>query len=262
MDHQIVSTAYVPLQPPYQVIKYDSDVAMQIGTLVVTVQKKGAKDYQIETHSHPVVAYEDKGSKALADEQLTSHQFLEGAVWNKVEVRDVTTVCLAGATLSWEQFLAVLDHETLIYMHRKMPDIDIYWRLIKLGVKILPPEVRACTIHLQLMPHPEELGLSLQSAPSSPLFLNVSVAEDEVDAEHVFYSQEKKTWYSDDWKDGQEVRFQLEGQLLKYNFVLRDLLYGEEDNRFTVKYETNAEQYQKIVEQLNKADRFTNLSYI
>ena len=47
MEKEIVSTAYVPLQPPYQVIKYEQDVAMQIGALIVTVHKKGAKDYQI-----------------------------------------------------------------------------------------------------------------------------------------------------------------------------------------------------------------------
>jgi len=81
MDNKIVSTAYVPLQPPYQIIKYDQDVAMQIGTLIVTMQK-GGKDYQIETHSHPVVAYENKERDGMADNQLTRHQFLEGAVWN------------------------------------------------------------------------------------------------------------------------------------------------------------------------------------
>ena len=40
MDNKIVSTAYVPLQPPYQIIMYDHDVAMQIGTLIVTVQAR------------------------------------------------------------------------------------------------------------------------------------------------------------------------------------------------------------------------------
>ena len=109
MDQKIVSTAYVPLQPPYQIIMYDHDVAMQIGTLIVTVQK-GAKDYQIETHSHPVVAYENKEREGMADSQLTRHQFLEGATWNNVEVKDVTTVCLAGATLTWKEFLEVLEY--------------------------------------------------------------------------------------------------------------------------------------------------------
>ena len=40
MKGKIVSTLYVPLQPPYQVIKYDKDVAMQIGTLIITIQKE------------------------------------------------------------------------------------------------------------------------------------------------------------------------------------------------------------------------------
>ena len=100
MDHKIVSTAYVPLQPPYQIIKYDQDVAMQIGTLIVTIQK-GAEAYQIETHSHPVVAYENKEKPELVNNELTNHQFMDGAVWSNVVVKDVTTVCLAGATLTW-----------------------------------------------------------------------------------------------------------------------------------------------------------------
>ena len=91
MVNKIVSTLYVPLQPPYQVIKYDKDVAMH---------EDSTSDYQIETHSHPVVAYENKACDEMANSQLTSHNFLEGAVWNNVEVRDVTTICLTGATLT------------------------------------------------------------------------------------------------------------------------------------------------------------------
>ena len=149
MDNKIVSTAYVPLQPPYQIIKYDQDVAMQIGTLIVTMQK-GGKDYQIETHSHPVVAYENKERDGMADNQLTRHQFLEGAVWNNVEVRDVTTVCLAGVTLTWEKFLEVLEHESFMNMYRATPDVSLYWSLKKLGVRVLPPEVRECVVQLEL----------------------------------------------------------------------------------------------------------------
>ena len=76
MDNKIVSTAYVPLQPPYQIIKYDHDVAMQIGTLIVTIQK-GGKDYQIETHSHPVVSYENKDREGMSNNQLTNHQIMK-----------------------------------------------------------------------------------------------------------------------------------------------------------------------------------------
>ena len=167
MKGKIVSTLYVPLQPPYQVIKYDKDVAMQIGTLIVTVQKESedsTSDYQIETHSHPVVAYENKACDEMANSQLTSHNFLEGAVWNNVEVRDVTTICLTGATLTWQDFLDALEHENFITGYRKAPDVDIYWNLIKLGVKVLPPTERTCSVCLTLKVQIEECGISLHDA--------------------------------------------------------------------------------------------------
>ena len=107
MDNKIVSTTYVPLQPPFQIIKYSGDIAMQIGTLIVTIQKEGNMNdlgYQIETHSHPVVAYENK-FKTEPNRQLAAYQFLEGAVWNYVEVKDVTTICLTNARLPWQEFI-------------------------------------------------------------------------------------------------------------------------------------------------------------
>ena len=61
MDNKIVSTTYVPLQPPYQIIKYMGDIAMQIGTLIVTIQKEGNINdlwYGIETYSHAGLSYE------------------------------------------------------------------------------------------------------------------------------------------------------------------------------------------------------------
>lgn len=107
MDNKIVSTTYVPLQPPYQIIKYGRDIAMQIGTLIVTIQKEGNSDglgYEIETHSHPVVSYENK-DKMEPNNQLSAYHFLEGAVWNFVEVKDVTTICLSNSVLPWHEYI-------------------------------------------------------------------------------------------------------------------------------------------------------------
>lgn len=258
MDHKIVSTAYVPLRPPYQIIKYEQDVAMQIGTLIVTIQK-GGKEYQIETHSHPVISYENKDRDGLADNQLTDHQFLEGAVWNNVEVRDVTTVCLTGATLTWKQFLKVLEYETFLHMYRTTPDIRIYWKLKKLGVSVLPPEERECKVLLELRGQPEEAGLSLQS-DSSQLYLNVSVAEDDFEEVHIFYKEEEQRWDSDAWKDEVQIWGLLESQLFDYQLVLRDLLFDEKDNHFTVTYITNEDRYKKIVENLNIS--FADLAFL
>lgn len=255
MDNKIVSTAYVPLQPPYQIIMYDHDVAMQIGTLIVTVQK-GAKDYQIETHSHPVVAYENKEMPGMVDNQLTRHQFLEGATWNNVEVRDITTVCLAGATLTWKQFLEVLEYETFLSRYKVIPDAKIYWGLKKLGVEVLPPQARECTVHLGLSIQPEESGLALQSEVSSELFLNVSVAEED----HVFFNHKKQTWSSDAWKDNVLTWQEITAQLYEYRHVLRDLLFKDKVTRFTVHYTTDDDRFQSIIDNLNTS--FTELAFL
>lgn len=255
MDNKIVSTAYVPLQPPYQIIKYDHDVAMQIGTLIVTIQK-GGKDYQIETHSHPVVSYENKEKEGMADNQLTRHQFLEGAVWNNVEVKDVTTVCLAGATLTWRHFLEVLQYDNFLSRYSHVPDMLLYWGLKKLGVKVLPPEERECTVRLELKVQPEESGLALQSEVSSDIFLNVSVAKED----HVFYNNKKQTWCSDAWKENAFIWQEMTSQLYDYRHILRDLLFNEDINHFIVTYITDEERFQEIVVNLNQT--FSNLSFI
>lgn len=265
MKNKIVSTTYAPLRPPYQVIKYNQDVAMQIGTLIVTVQKDES-EYQIETHSHPVVAYEYKDRDEIANTPLFDHQLLEGAVWNNVEVREVTTVCLAGAKLTWNDFLKVLDYEALMTMYRKTPDVGIYWRLLKLGVKVLPPapEERDGVIMLRMMPQPEEVGISLQAESGSPLFLNVSVAEDDFKTgkENVFYIPEEERWDSKEWKDDDSIWYGLNQQLSAYRSVLRDLLIDQDVNHFTVEYWTDEPRFFKIVERLNKTDQFVNLAYL
>ena len=267
MVNKIVSTLYVPLQPPYQVIKYDKDVAMQIGTLIITIQKESedsTSDYQIETHSHPVVAYENKACDEMANSQLTNHNFLEGAVWNNVEVRDVTTICLTGATLTWQDFLDALEHENFITGYRKAPDVDIYWNLIKLGVKVLPPTERTCSVCLTLKVQIEECGISLQTDNNPFLYLNVSVAEDdfENDIENIYYKPEEGTWDSHEWKDEKKIWDELTQQLKDYRYVLRDLLFDKKDKHFTVKYETDSDKYKQLVERLNSVNNLVNLTFI
>lgn len=264
MKDKIVSTTYAPLRPPYQVVKYGQDVAIQIGTLIVTVQKDAKShnpDYKIETHSHPVVAYENKYREEMANAQLTRHELLEGAVWNNVEVRELTTICLVGATLTWKDFITVLEHESMLNLNRCIPEVNLYWNLKKLGINVLPPEKRECTVQLNLMLQQEELGLSLQSYQVPLLYLNVSVAEAEIDKTHVIYDEETGVWSSDVWKEEQEIFHELSAQLSAYRYVLRDLLLDEDVKYFTVTYVTDDERLQKIVEQMNHTEDFVNLAY-
>lgn len=143
---RIVSTTYAPLPPPYQIIKWSGSVGMQIGTFIVTVQKPGNMNglgYHIETHSHPVVAYEDKDrfgdpKKRIngTDEQLYSSRIMEGTVWDYVELKDVTTVCLAGAKLSWNSYIEFLRREMLDAPPGKLPNTTFVYNLELFGVNV------------------------------------------------------------------------------------------------------------------------------
>ncbi len=155
MDNKIVSTTYVPLQPPYQIIKYTGDIAMQIGTLIVTIQKEGDVNglgYEIETHSHPVVSYENK-YMAESNKQLSSYHFLEGAVWNYVEVKDVTTICLSNSQLPWQEFIDFLWRDIDRRLCVAQPSVAAYWSLTKLCDGICMPNTDSYVIHLDIYNH-------------------------------------------------------------------------------------------------------------
>lgn len=83
-------------------------VGIQVATLIVTedkIDKDG--NYLIDTHSHPVVNYASKeglveGLNYYDGNPETEYKYTrrlkpEGAVWNKVEVRDVRVLGLVGA---------------------------------------------------------------------------------------------------------------------------------------------------------------------
>lgn len=163
MDNKIVSTTYVPLQPPFQIIKYTGDIAMQIGTLIVTIQKEGNMNglgYEIETHSHPVVAYENK-YKAEPNHQLSSYRFLEGAVWNYVEVKDVTTICLTNARLPWHEFVDFIWRDIDRRLCVAQPTVGAYWSLDKLCGGVEPPKFEHYTVHLDIINYDKIQGQNI-----------------------------------------------------------------------------------------------------
>ena len=109
MEKNNFSTTYVPLQPPYQIIKYGKDIGMQIGTLIATSKLDGDDEqpFRIETHSYPVVTYRNKFESHSLNPFL-KNSFMEGVVWNRVELRDVTTLCFSDTKMTWHQFITLL----------------------------------------------------------------------------------------------------------------------------------------------------------
>ncbi len=104
----MIQTQLLRLDPPYQIISAGGLIGIQVATLIVTEEKQdGSGEYTIVTHSHPVVNYGAKQEVAKRlgndDEMMPDdrHDFYEcmqpeGAVWNKVEIKDVWVLGLAG----------------------------------------------------------------------------------------------------------------------------------------------------------------------
>ena len=104
----MIQTQLLKCEKPYQIISAAGMVGIQVATLIVTEDKVDEDgNYLIDTHSHPVVNYADK--EGLTEDlnyydgnpnneyKYPRRIQPEGAVWNKVEVRDVRVLGLAGA---------------------------------------------------------------------------------------------------------------------------------------------------------------------
>lgn len=105
----MIQTSYVPLEHPFQIIEYKGVLGIQIGTLIVTVDKseETEKGYAIETHSHPVVSYVN--NKIHTDNKIHRSLSLprpyEGVVWDKVELYELRTLVREGEELSWDDWM-------------------------------------------------------------------------------------------------------------------------------------------------------------
>lgn len=265
MTKSIVGTTYVPLRPPYQIIKYNKDVAIQIGTLIVTVQildDERAK-YNIETHSHPVVTYEYKDRIDYSNRQLVEHEFLEGAVWNKVEVRDVTTVCLTGSTLSWTDFIRVLMHESWKKEFKYTPNLGLYWHLKRMGVKVLPPEGEERTLSLNIDCSATHAGYALRSDLNAPLFLDVWATEGDVEGgKSMSFSEDGDDIYVFNpdtgkenvihWRNNEQIFNDVVTQLVDYRNVLRDLLSDNNVKQYIIRYTSEEKRFKELVNALNE----------
>ncbi|MBO6191792.1 MAG: hypothetical protein J6N98_05260 [Prevotella sp.] len=178
MNKEDFSTTYVPLQPPYQIIKYGKDIGMQIGTMIASRHIEGDSDdaFHIETHSYPVVTYTNKNS-VRGNRILFHYSFMEGVVWNKVELRDVSTICLSNSTLDWEGFIAYLWKDFLRQGSKPSFDIESAKRLVELGVKVLPPK-GSIKLNLKMFKNKHSNEESIISSPSDKLAINIPWNDD------------------------------------------------------------------------------------
>lgn len=230
MDNKFVSTTYVPLQPPFQIIKYGKDVGMQIGTLIATSQLKGDKDqpFKVETHSYPVVTYGSK-ERAPKDKHLFGKVFMEGVVWNRVELRDVSTICLSDSHLEWQEFVDSLWEDIARTSQRADPHIDSLRDLLDLGVDIAPLPPTMHILHIQSYCD-DNPGYMLRTSRDDILALNT-----------VYYPCIE------------EMADKLLGQVWKYEMIM--ILSGNYKKRWELEYTTDEEYLQPIVDEMNKRSK-------
>lgn len=98
----MIQSHFVRLEPPYQVIFCNGQVGIQIGSLIVVEEKRGPnEEYGLLTHTHPVVSYGSKDmldfwTRGSHDIWMSNGDFVQGAVWEKAEVKDVLVIGLLG----------------------------------------------------------------------------------------------------------------------------------------------------------------------
>lgn len=201
---------------------------MQIGTLIATSQLKGDKDqpFKVETHSYPVVTYGSK-ERAPKDKHLFSKVFMEGVVWNRVELRDVSTICLSDSHLEWQEFIDFLWEDIARTSQRADPHIDSLRDLLDLGVEIAPPPQTKHIIHLQSY-----------NGDWDPDFFMLRSDRDDILALNTVYLP-----------CIEEMADRLLGQVLQYKMIM--ILNGKY-KWWNLEYTTEEDFLQPIVDEMNK----------
>lgn len=244
MKEIVTSTAYAPLQPPFQVISYNGYVALQIGTLIVTTQVEN-EEYKIETHSHPVVTYFNKfnESRLINAQSRDAHTnivpIMEGTVWNHVELRDVITICFSdNHSLSWSQYTDVIWQFVKINENRGLfqePYLNIAARLNDLGVVVNRPAIQQYEIRL----YKKTIGDMGTSVLQSDIRDIIPI--------YLLYSDDRKTLLET-----------LQGQIHHYRISLGHMALN---NFIRLHFCTEDTTLKDLIDDLNKNRWFTDLVF-
>ena len=162
METQITSN-FIPLQPPYPVIKHLYKIGVQIGIQTVTVA--GGTPFKIETHRYPVVAAEDdKKLSSIKDLSQLGGAAATPVVWDNVDPNDVLVLFNLNAELNWTDLIKLLwedqakyaDPRQLLQTHMLMK-LSSYCRSITLNAP------GSCPIHLSLVTEADGTPLAVSS---------------------------------------------------------------------------------------------------
>lgn len=91
-----MDTEILKLDPPYNYIYCNGSIGLHIATLIVYEAKTNEDgEYQLETHSHPIVKYSERPG---------------GTVWNRAELTDCNVLCSeADKRVTMAKFMDYID---------------------------------------------------------------------------------------------------------------------------------------------------------
>ena len=234
MDKKNFSTSYIPLQKPYQIIKYGKDIGMQIGTLVASCMTDGdeSQPFRIESHSYPVVAYADKMS-ITNDKTFFALQPMEGVVWNRVELSDVVTICLTGEHLTWQEFINFLWADINRTGFTASPQYDAVVALRNLGVSISATPKGKHVVHLHYSQNKMTKKKRVSSSAKDIMVINAP------------------------WDDDiQKMKNRVLWQMMMFRLCnIGESMEFPGNNRFSLTFETDNEELTSLVNILNTLKR-------
>lgn len=142
----MIQTNYVPLEHPYRVVYYNGVIGIQIGSLILTIEKQDEEGKRIvEIKTHPVVSYSSTEKKKEIAGASYPGLYAEAVVWDKVEQCEVTTLAIENGKINWDElFYETRDYIWKIY---QKSEIDGYSAVIRfsdalerLGVEVSFPD--------------------------------------------------------------------------------------------------------------------------
>jgi hypothetical protein len=233
METQITSN-FIPLQPPYPVIKHLYKIGVQIGIQTVTVA--GGTPFKIETHRYPVVAAEDdKKLSSIKDLSQLGGAAAIPVVWDNVDVDNVLVLFNLNAELNWTDLIKLLWEDQAKYADpRQLLQTYMLMKLSSYYRSLTLTRPYCNTIHLSLV----------TDADGQPLA--VSSKHDDLLALYAHWSDDPAT---------------MEGSIL--NNLQDYLLFVQQKMRirwpFLLHYESTDERLSQLVERLNANPRTTSM---
>lgn len=171
-----ISTNYVPMQPPYKVIKHGRKIGLQVGTQIVTIVN--SDPIRMETHNYPVVAVENE-TTALERPDYSQKNNFEHEVWDNIESKNVSVLCEQGIQLKWSEINKILWHDhARLGNDKETIQKWIINKLLHYNRSIQLPEPGLHYIHLSIKDDASGTPIVVKSAHDDIFALNVKWQND------------------------------------------------------------------------------------